>query len=296
VLNPILSSNFAYQAYQGDGSLDILITICHYGFKKKGFGDMPRSARKKSATGVYHVIVRGINRQNIFCEEEDFYRYLKTLERTMTVSAFELLAYCLMENHVHLLIKEEQENLGQIMKRIGSSYAYWYNCKYQRTGHVFQDRYKSEPVEDDKYLITVIRYIHNNPIKAGMVTKPEQYRWSSCSKYYGEKENISGLTKTDFVLSLFSEKKNLAIKEFRQFMQQAQQEIFLDDERTIRISDEELTQIIKDILKGKPITALQQMERAARDSVLHQAKQIAGSSIRQISRVSGIGYNIVIRA
>lgn len=84
-----------------------------------------------------------------------------------------------MNNHVHILIKEGNESLSKPMKRKGISYAYWYNFKYERSGDIFQDRYKSEPVEDDKYLLTVIRYIHQNPLKAGILEEINEYQWSS---------------------------------------------------------------------------------------------------------------------
>ncbi len=108
--------------------------------------DMPRVARKKSKTEMYHVIVRGINRQEIFHDEEDFQKYMEILDRTKKVSNCGIYGYCLMGNHVHLVIKETKEEIGKIMKRIGASYAYWYNLKNERIGHVFHDRYKSECV------------------------------------------------------------------------------------------------------------------------------------------------------
>lgn len=181
---------------------------------------MPRAARKKSETGIYHVIVRGVNRKELFHNEEDYKRYLEIIQRTKQVSGCEIYAYCLMGNHVHLVIKENEEQIGQIMKRIGTSYAYWYNRKYKHTGHVFGDRYKSECVEDDRYLMTVIRYIHNNPLKAGMVKRAKQYKWSSCSAYYGDREYLPNLIEKDLVLGLFSKNKKTALEQFQQFMEQ----------------------------------------------------------------------------
>ena len=127
---------------------------------------MPRQARKKSNSGIYHIILRGVNRQQIFEDNEDYYKFLQVVEESKAISGFELFAYCLMSNHIHLLLKEIQEPIEQIMKRITTRFVYWYNIKYQRSGHLFQDRYKSEPVEDDAYFLTVIRYIHQNPVKA----------------------------------------------------------------------------------------------------------------------------------
>ena len=103
-------------------------------------GKMPRLTRKKSNSGIYHVIVRGINRQDIFHEEEDYTKYLEGLKRAQDISKFEIYGYCLMSNHVHLLLHEKIESLESIMKCVGVSYASWYNKKQERVGHVFQDR------------------------------------------------------------------------------------------------------------------------------------------------------------
>ena len=98
---------------------------------------------------IYHVMLRGINRQDIFEDEEDFLRFLAVLKECKEISGYELYAYCLMANHIHLLIRTGKEPLDLIFKRLGSRFVYWYNLKYRRTGHLFQDRYRSEPVEDD---------------------------------------------------------------------------------------------------------------------------------------------------
>ena len=146
---------------------------------------MPRTARKISKTGIYHLVLRGINRQTIFEEDEDAIKFLDTLQRYQKECDFEIYAYCLMGNHIHLLVKEGKEKIGQTMKRIGVSYVYWYNYKYDRSGHLFQGRYKSEVVEDDSYLLVVFRYIHQNHLKAKMVKDIEDYQWSSYHEYMG---------------------------------------------------------------------------------------------------------------
>jgi REP element-mobilizing transposase RayT len=259
---------------------------------------MPRYARKRSKTGVYHVIARGINRQKIFHEDNDYKKYLGILYKTKEKTACEIYGYCLMSNHVHLLIKENDEEIGQIMKRIGISYASWYNWKYERIGHLFQNRYKSECVEDDKYLITVIRYIHNNPVKAKMVGKPEQYNWSSINAYYdSKKEYIENLTQTDNILKMFSEYKDNAVKQFREFMEQENEDDCLEEGEEIRrISDQEAKKEVKKILKGKSISELRDMNKYERNKILSQVKDLEGISIRQICRLTGIGYYIVFRA
>ena len=98
---------------------------------------MPRKAREKSSTGIYHVVLRGINRQIIFEDDEDYEKLLDTLKEHKETSGYEIHGYCLMSNHMHLLIKEGEEDLGIVFRRIGASYVYWYN----RRGHLFQDRY-----------------------------------------------------------------------------------------------------------------------------------------------------------
>lgn len=114
---------------------------------------MPRAAREKSNSGVYHVMLRGINRQIIFLDDEDYEKYLQCFEECKSTSGYNLCAYCLMGNHIHLLLKEEKEPLELTFKRLGARYVFWYNWKYKRSGHLFQDRYKSEAVEDDAYFL-----------------------------------------------------------------------------------------------------------------------------------------------
>ena len=145
--------------------------------KNKGSMQLARTERVRSSTGIYHVIQRGINRQVIFHEDEDFLRYLSTLERAKRECGCELYGYCLMSNHIHLLIREHSDifTISNLIKKIASSYVHWYNRKYQRTGHLFEERFKSEVVEDDQYLLTVIRYIHQNPTKSQMVEAVCEY-------------------------------------------------------------------------------------------------------------------------
>ena len=147
---------------------------------------MARTARKHSDSGVYHFILRGVNKQQIFECTEDYQRFLNIL-RTLTVQEQDesghrskpncvVYAYCLMGNHAHLLIKESSETLAQIMKRISSTYVYYYNHKYGRIGHLFQEQFKSQPVGDWDYFLTLLRYIHQNPLKPHLVTSLREYK------------------------------------------------------------------------------------------------------------------------
>lgn len=131
-------------------------------------------------------MLRGINRATIFYDDEDYEAFLDILTRTAKEPPgnpqeggcrAEIHLYCLMDNHLHLLLQEKGEALPTFMKRITVRFAAWYNRKYQRTGHLFQDRYRSEPVDDDPYFLVVYRYIAKNPVAAGLAEKPGQYRW-----------------------------------------------------------------------------------------------------------------------
>lgn len=256
---------------------------------------MPRKARETSETGIYHVMVRGINRQEIFHDDEDRQRYLQTLKRVTEESKSLVLGYCLMSNHVHLLIKED-ENISHVMKRVGASYAYWYNWKYERTGHVFQDRFKSECVEDNTYLMIVIRYIHQNPIKARIVQKPEDYLWSSCRAYYGARENATNLTQTQFILSIFANQKEKAIERMRDFEAKNDDACCLEDIEKKHLNQEAARQVITEKLNGRPITVLQQLPSEERNEILKQIKEVEGLSLRQIASITGLTVHAVYKA
>lgn len=144
---------------------------------------MPRKPRRKSSTSVYHVMTRGINRQTIFEDDRDKAKYLHILKKYKDEFDYQIYAYCLMDNHVHLLLKESEDaNISEIMKRISANYVFWYNKKYSRTGHLFQERFKSENVETSSYLRTVVRYIHQNPVKAGLASSVFQCKWTSINE------------------------------------------------------------------------------------------------------------------
>ena len=127
---------------------------------------MPRQPRIQGNTGIYHAMVRGINKRDIFLDDFDRLRFIDTLRRMNTEGEYSLYGYCLMRNHVHLLIKEEADPLHRTMKRIGVSYSYYFNKKYKRVGHLFQGRFRSQIIETDSSILSCLRYIHNNPVKA----------------------------------------------------------------------------------------------------------------------------------
>lgn len=128
-------------------------------------------------------MLRGINRWNIFQDSEDRITFLEKLGLVKERSSCNIYGYCLMSNHVHLLVRETIETISQIMQRLGSAYVYWYNRKHDRVGHLFQGRFHSEAVDADEYLLTALRYIHQNPVKAGIALDCANYPWSSYHDY-----------------------------------------------------------------------------------------------------------------
>jgi putative transposase len=252
---------------------------------------MPRVAREKSKTGIYHIILRGVNRQVIFEDEEDASKFLQTLERFKAVSGYEIYAYCLMGNHVHILLKEGKEDLGVAMRRIGASYVYWYNWKYDRVGHLFQDRYKSEVVETEKYLLAVLRYIHQNPLKARLVKNIQEFKWSS----YGEYTNTGTLTDVDFILNIFDSNRDKAKLKFEEFHKEKSNIRCLDIEDSRLIKDEEAAEIIKEVCQISYCQDMQKLSASDRDKCLRKLTEI-GLSTRQISRLTGLSRYTIMKA
>src|SRR6056297_1256533 len=178
---------------------------------------MPRQKRVLSPTQVYHVMVRGNSGRDIFLDNDDRQKLLQIIINKKRENQFILYAYCLMDNHFHLVLKECDDNISHIMKRINITYVAYFNKKYQLNGHLFQDRFKSEIVENDAYFLALVRYVHNNPIKAGLVTFPKDYQWSSYSSYATAKQKKS--VNTEDILKIFSKDLLQARSQFIEFSQ-----------------------------------------------------------------------------
>ncbi|MBR0159785.1 MAG: transposase [Oscillospiraceae bacterium] len=244
---------------------------------------MPRTPRNKSNTGIYHVVFRGINRQQIFEDNEDYDRFLFLLKQYRETSGYQLYAYCLMPNHIHLLIKEGTEDLGQAFRRIGASFVYWYNLKYDRTGHLFQDRYKSEAVEDDAYLLTVIRYIHRNPVKAGLCQEPEEYRYSSLADY-----ESNPLIDSAPIFGMLDR------EEFYRYQHIRNDDLCLDvaEQEKKRLSDQEAKRMMEREYHCSNPSEFQASEKGIQEKILRMLLK-SGASLRQISRLTGATIGII---
>ncbi|WP_366922768.1 transposase [Metallumcola ferriviriculae] len=173
-------------------------------------------------------MVRGNNGQKIFAAEFHKREYITRLSKYKEQFFFKLFAYCIMDNHAHLLIQVNNTPLSEIMQRIQQVYTQWFNRRYGRTGHVFQQRYKALLCNKENYLLQLIKYIHYNPAKAN-ICKGINYKWSSHSNYIGVIND--GVADTDEILRMFSENRKQAVKEYLQFMEQKSEEISLRDFR-----------------------------------------------------------------
>ncbi len=245
---------------------------------------MPRCARVKSESGFYHVIAKGSGGQNLFEGAYDYRAFLELLAKACEKGGVHVIAYCLMSNHVHLLLEDAEGRLGEVMKSVLTGYAQRFNKLGDRVGHVFQQRFKSQPIEDEGYLLRAIRYIHNNPAKAG-ICAARDYPWSSYHEYVG----VPVLVDTTLALELCG-----GIEGFVAFSASEDEEGYRFYERT-RLSDAEARQLASGILGEIALTDLKALERGRRNALLFELKD-AGLSISQIQRLTGIGRGVIARA
>ena len=255
---------------------------------------MPRLSRKYNEyTKTYHVILRGIDKQDIFLDDQDRHKFLSCLVETKEKFNYEIYSYCLMDNHVHLLIYDINMCLSKIMQSIAIKYSKYFNKKYSRVGHLFQNRFLSKNVESQIYFMQLCRYIHRNPEKA-RIAKTRNYRWSSYREYVGKVE----LANTNLLLKIFSNDKKIAIEEFVKFHNLDVDGIndICEYEMTTKLNDEEAKECMKYILKEEEIYEMKNYSKKDRDDILKLMSQIKGISLAQIARITGINKKVVERA
>ncbi len=262
---------------------------------------MPRQARTYSDTGIYHIMIRGNEKKKIFLDDDDRRYFIGVLFDKLDEEKAEIYAYCLMDNHVHLLLQKSSYEIARLMKRINVSFVYYFNKKYKRVGHLFQDRFKSEVVDNENYLLAAVRYIHNNPVKAGIVKSPEKYWWSSYYDYINEKKRDNNLI-TEKVLKIFSANMTSARKlfiefgsldsdiNFIDFMEKSNDEIRLEKENQAK-------EFIYDILSSKGINLddlIKKENYDIRNELIIKLKIMFGLSARQIASIFNINKNTVL--
>jgi len=245
---------------------------------------MTRQERKTSGTGIYHVLQRGINQQRIFEEAEDYIQYLDYLYEVKKLSGMTLYAYCLMGNHTHMLLKEGNEPLSIIFRRLGARYVPWFNKKYERSGHLFQDRYKSEPVETDEYFLSAIAYIYQNPVKAGICRLPHEYEWSS-RRFLGKDNGLIDLAElTDIVPIADIKRKEKELVDERAFEPMPKgRKLYSDKDAMLMMRQYGGVQNASDFQR-MPIDEQQSLVVRMREERV---------PVRQVARVTGLSKGIV---
>lgn len=189
---------------------------------------MGRKRRAWFAGAKYHITCRGNNRFTLFYDDEDRIKYLSILEETKNRCQFLIHSYCLMTNHIHLQLETTDTSPTIIMSLLNTKYAKYFNKKYNQTGHVFEKRYSAELLDSLDYEFDVSKYIHRNPLKAGMVDELEDYPWSSYHAYvYGES---SDLVETKHLLSYFPQPPS---KQYEEYVKDPLIDLFLTDNRKV---------------------------------------------------------------
>ena len=246
---------------------------------------MPRASRRKSETNVYHVILRGNNKQEIFLDEKDYKKFLKEIKNTKEKYGYELYAYCLMTNHVHLVIYDKEENLSKIMQSLEVTYSVYFSKKYEKVGHLFQNRFLSKPVETSEYLMQVCRYVHQNPVKAG-ISSVDNYKWSSYKEYIKDEEE---LVSKKMLLSLFANSEKEAVENFKGFHNDNKENINDEYEYEIitKFTDEEAKIKIMEVLKLENLEEINNFSVKLRNEKIRKLEDIKGISKAQVARILG---------
>lgn len=249
---------------------------------------MPRRSRIYTNVGKYHVIIRGNNKQLLFIEREDYLFFLNRLKKYSTQMNIDIYAFCLMNNHVHLLIGNAFGiNLGKFVQKITNSYVYFFNRKYDRSGHLFQGRYKSQPVENDLYFKTVFRYIlKNSDTRTSGGYK--NYLWNSYRAIIDKKNN--SFVKTEYVKKIFGDETSLI-----RFLELDNKDKCMEYENKLTISDKKAIKMIKELFRiSAPVNICS--ESISNQILKVQILKEKGLSINQISRLTSIAKKTIREA
>lgn len=237
----------------------------------KGEGELPTKRRRESSTQIYHVIVKGINNEKIFNQQREKVYLKKIILKSLEHFKIEIYCYCIMSNHAHFIIRAEIQVLSLFMATILAEYASYYNYKHHRNGHVFQNRFMSECIENERYFWACLRYIHLNPVKAGMIKNPVRYKYSSMGEYLTEDKVLLHEKAVGFYKKTF---KNF--EEFEEFHKRREKEIFQDVTDEIRQQQEEIAMLVAEkIFREKELFLITQVfeEKNVREEYILLLKQ-----------------------
>lgn len=273
---------------------------------------MARPLRIEFSGALYHVTARGNAKEDIYTDDADRQQFLSLLHHTVNRYDWYCHAYCLMDNHYHLLIETNSPTLSKGMKFLNGTYTQYFNRQHQRVGHVFQGRYKAILVQKDSHLLELARYIVLNPVRAHMVRSANEWRWSSYRATAGLSESEACLT-IDWVLAGFSKTSNVARQRYRDFVQQGKgqpspwqqlkNQIYLGDENFVQDMQCKLDpeQSLKDIPKKqkqapvKPLSYFVEHHKI-RDESMAQAYLSGHYTLEQVGKHFGVSYATVSRA
>ena len=250
---------------------------------------MARIARNSYENSYFHVIVQGYEKKYIFCNDVFKEKYLKLLLEEMENFKVEVLEYCIMDNHAHILLYcEKIEEMGKYMRSVNTQYAMFYNKENAHVGYVFRDRYLSEPIKNENYLYSCMAYVHMNPVVARMVARPEQYKFSS----YNDFLNKTGVVTDSVLIKLFgSSEKYLDLFKFIHFETGIGMEYKND---LPKMSIERARVVINDILKESCIECLTDEDVVVQRYFFRLFIRL-GVSIYQMEKIVGMDHRTIKR-
>lgn len=255
---------------------------------------MARPLRIEYKSAFYHITARGNERKEIFRDDKDRQRFLDYLETSVNRYKAIIHVYCLMGNHYHLLLSTPDGNLSKIMHHINGGYTTYFNKRHKRSGHLFQGRYKAILVDADPYAGELSRYIHLNPVRAGMVRQAQQYRWTSYAAYTGKTKKSPWLT-VDWLLQYFGKKTAEARKAYRFFVEtkfDSNEDPLKNTTSTLILGTAEFIDNIRDKYllekkKGRDIPALRELTKISLDAIIKAVDQTCGG-VPYITRKAAI--------
>jgi len=265
---------------------------------------MGRPVRIEYVGALYHISSRGNERKKIFLDVEDRIRFLNLLREYHDRYGILIHSYVLMDNHYHLILETPMGNLLKVMHGINGGYTGYFNRKYKRVGHLFQGRYRAILVEKESYLLPLSRYVHLNPVRAGLVRRPEGYRWSSYRGYIG-REREEDWVEYAWALSQFAESRKRGGWRYKAYVEEGLKGELESPLKSVYgqvvLGGGDFVQRIKGVLKGRLLSAeiIDKGGRAntPRKVVLYLAQRYTGLSNKEIGeRFGGIEASAVSKA